>query len=155
MAHDAYAGCTVEVSTTDQGGDLLLAGFQAIGYVPIPNVQSAPGLGTTRTEVSQTYMVGPTQTKLGALSINGGDLVCGNIPDDPGQVILRAMLISGRNRAFKITRNTTKANGTETTQVLYTRGVVASEGDDGGAVDDVIMSTYTMKFNQVPISVVA
>jgi hypothetical protein len=151
MAHDIYSGAQAYVSTTAQGADLNLAGFEALTWTEIKPVVSVPGLGTTRTGVDQTYLLGVTQTAKGSSKVNGGDLVCGNIPDDPGQVALKAMALAVTNRAFKFVRNTTLTAGTSVAETVYTRGVVLSDGDAGGGADDVVTATYTMAFNQLPI----
>jgi hypothetical protein len=156
MAHDAYAGGQAFVSSTIQGADLLLAGFEALSWTEIKPIVSQPGLGVTFAAVEQTYISPPTtQTKSGSAKVNGGDLVCGNITDDPGQVILEGMANARASRAFKFIRNTTLTAGTETDEILYTRGVVLSYGDEGGGADDVINAKYVMAFNQIPVRDIA
>jgi len=151
MAHDIYKGGKAYVSSTAQGADLLLAGFEALTWVEIGPIVTQPGLGITYNGVEQTYLDGLTQTIPGSGKVNGGDLVCGNIPDNPGQVILVANTGSPDDRAYKFIRNTTLAAGTGVPETVYTRGVVLSQGDAGGGVDDTITNTYTMAFNQIPI----
>jgi len=151
MAHDIYKGGKAYVSTTAQGADLLLAGFEALSWTEIGPIVTQPGLGITYNGVEQTYLDGLTQYVPGSGAVNAGDLVCGNIPDNPGQLILIANVGSPDDRAYKFTRNTTLTAGTGVTETVYTRGIVLSLGDAGGGVDDAITNTYGMKFNQIPI----
>jgi hypothetical protein len=152
MAHDSYADARFYVSTTVQGADLNLAAFQALTYVEVGPVVTLPGLGFERTAVTQLYVFPAIeQTAVGSRKIKSGSLVCGNIPDDPGQVILNALINTSQNRAFRLVRNTTNSAGTVQVETGYTRGVVKSQGDEGGGADDVILATYNMAFNQIPI----
>lgn len=154
MAHDSYKGGKFFVSSTAQGADLLQAGFEALTWIEIKPIVTQPGLGIDYNAVVQTYLSpGLAQTKNGAGTVRGGDLLCGNIPDDPGQVILKAMAGGPTERAFKATRPTTVTAGTFLTETVYSRGVVLSIGDTGGSVDDINNAQYTMAFNQIPIYV--
>jgi hypothetical protein len=155
MAHDTYAGGKVYVSSTTQGADLLQAGFEALTWIEVKPIVSQPGMGITYNGVDQTYLSGLTNTKAGSGKVNGGDLVCGNIPDDAGQVIMKAMAGTAVERAYKATRATTNTAGTFLTETVYSRAVVLSIGDEGGGVDDINTAKYTMAFNQKPIYVIA
>jgi hypothetical protein len=155
MAHDTYAGGRVYVSSTTQGADLLQAGFEALTWIEIKPVVTQPGLGIDYNPVDQTYLTGLTQTKPGSGKVKGGDLVCGNIPDDAGQVILKGMAGTAVERAYKATRATTNTAGAFLTETVYSRCVVVSLGDEGGGVDDINAPKYTIAFNQKPIYVVA
>ena len=151
MTHDIYKGGQAFVSTTAQGADLTLVAFEALTWTEIKPIVTQPGIGITYEGVDQTYLDGLTQTTPGAGKVNGGDLVCGNIPDNPGQVVLKTMAGSPADRAFKFVRSTTLAAGTTVNETAYTRGVVLSVGDAGGGVNDAITNTYTLAFNQIPI----
>lgn len=155
MAHDTYKGGKVFISSTNQGADLLQAGFEALTWLEAGPVVSQPGLGSDYNPVEQTYLSGLTQTRNGAGKVKGGDLVCGNIPDNPGQVILKAMAGTVFERAYKATRPTTNSAGSFVTETVYSRAVVLSVGDEGGGVDDINTAKYTIAFNQIPIYVVA
>ena len=150
--HNSYKGGKVYVSSTAQNADLNLAAFEALTWTEIKDIVSQPGGAVAYNAVKQTHISpGVEQTASGAAVVTGGDLVCNNIPDDPGQVILVALAGTKNNRAFKMERSATLTAGTIVTETVYTRGVVLSIGDTGGGVDDVVNSTFTLAFNQIPI----
>lgn len=115
------------------------AGFAALTYTSIGEVSSAPGDGGTVFEdVSYTVLARRATVHLKGTSDQPEETMEIVVDrNDPGQILLKAALLSDEQYAFKVTYN----NG----EIDYYQALVTGNSGSGGDSNTVRMRTVTFR----------
>lgn len=150
------AGMVVSVCTTPQTGlPLNQAAFAGLTYVPIKNMGNRGDFGADTNIVSYDTMdTEVTQKAKGITDAGDFEIEVARIFDDPGQMAMRAAGLTKFNYAVKIEFADAPSPAYSNT-VVYCAGIVTGPVLNGGGPEDFVTETYTVGFNQLPVTVEA
>ena len=149
-----YKGAIYSVCETPQPSDLDQAGFEALTFVAVAGTLTLPESGITDSMVSQQFVSpGVDQNYKGHKSAGVGvTLELGSLPEDDGQIALKAMAATRFNYAYKI-ELADRETGLGTNTFIYNRGVVGGPVNPFGGGEDFHNLTFIFGFNQEPVTV--
>lgn len=152
---NTHAGATFWVCATPQPVDLDAAGFAALTWVQVKAVGSHGETGpNTNILTYDTWDTSVVQKAKGITNAGDPQVELARLPDDPGQVILRAAALTNFNYAFKIEHND-KPNalaGSKPTTV-YNRGLVTGPVRPRGRNEDFDLERFTLGLQQLEVVV--
>lgn len=122
-------------------------GATSITYTTIGKVQDFPLYGAKRSLNEFVPVSGPVEYTKGSPRYGQGDLICGDIPADAGQVILKAAESSANHYSLKITY----PDG----EIHYLDVINAGWELSGGKEGAPLLRTATLAFCKVPVVVAA
>jgi len=147
------AGGKFYICVTPKPTDLTQEQYEALTWVEVKNVGSLPESGLNTNIVSYDMInTDVTQKAKGISNAGDGSLELARIPDDPGQVALRAAAITKYYYAFKRELND-KPSADYTNTIYYNRGLVTGPVHPGGRNEDFTLETYTLGYVQSEIAV--
>ncbi len=146
-------GVTVEVGTTVEC--ITLADYEADSYVEVAEVEDAGQIGDESATITFTALKdGRVQKLKGPRDAGTVALVCGALPNDPGQDALVAAEATIYNYNFRVTLNDAlELGGTGT--VLYFSAKVMSKRRNIGNVSNVVKYTFNLGINTAILEVPA
>ena len=132
--------------------ELDLTAFEAIAaWIEVGNVGSIGQTGVDTNIVSYDTMdTDVTQKQKGISNAGDPEIECARVPDDDGQVAMRAAAATRYNYAFKIEDADAPEAGWSNT-IYYNRGVVSGPFRPNGRNEDFILETYRLGLNQKEI----
>lgn len=141
------------ICATPQNADLDQAGYEALVWVQVKGVGTHGQTGvSTNLLTYNTWDTTVAQKAKGVSDAGSPDVELSRLPDDPGQIILRAAALTNFNYAFKIERNDRNVEaGTPT--VIYNRGLVVGPKRPNGRNEDFDLEVFTLGLNQLEIVV--
>jgi hypothetical protein len=142
------------ISSTPQNNDLNQAGYEALTWVEIKSFGSRGETGrATNILTYDTWDRTVFEKSKGMTDAGSPDIEVARIPNDPGQILLRAAgaITNNNNYAFRESRSdgTTAINGTQ----RYNRGLVVGPKSPGGRNEDFDLENYTLGLVQEEIVV--
>lgn len=146
----SHAGDSFAISSTAQNGDLDLAGFAGLTYVPVSPVGSLGEYGiSTNVLTYDTWNTLVAQKAKGISNAGDPQLEVARLDSDAGQ---QALNTAGAPdyydaHAYKIV----KQDG----HIDYLRGLVAGPNTPSGRNEDFDLSVYTLMLLQVPVADIA
>jgi hypothetical protein len=142
------AGSQLWVCATPQPNKLTLGEYQMLNWVQVKSVGNVGEMGTQTNILSYPTWDDDVVRKQKGMSDAGDPTVeVARIPNDPGQVILRAQAKTKLNYAFKIVRDDAAPGGAGT--VLYNRGLVTGPTRPMGANEDFDLEVFTLGLQQL------
>ncbi|GLI23489.1 hypothetical protein GGQ86_002973 [Xanthobacter flavus] len=150
------AGTKIYVCATEQTAlPLNQAAFQALTYVEIKGVGNRGDFGADTNIVNyDTFADEVTQKAKGITDAGNLDIEVARLFDDAGQVAMRAAALTKFNYAIKIEFSDAPSDAYDNT-VVYCAGIITGPVLNGGGVEDFVTETYTVGFNQLPVTVEA
>ena len=145
---------TVTNLAKPQPTDLDATGFKALTWLEVKAVGSVGETGT-QTNIVSYDTLGTDVTLKGKGISNGGDpeIEVARIPNDPGQVQMRAAAATRNSYAFKYEQNDeitpTTGNGT----TFYNRGLITGPRHPNGRNEDFVLEIYQLGLNQKEVVV--
>lgn len=150
-AHTSVASMTDTIFAISAGlpATYDAAGYAAttITYTAIGKVSEFPMYGSKRPVNKFTPISGAVEKTKGSPDYGSGDLKMGDIPADPGQVILKAADASPNHYSLKITY----PDG----EIHYLDVLVSSWQLSGGKEGDPVVRTATLDLCKAPVVVAA
>lgn len=141
----AYALCLGEPSTYDA------AGFAAMTWVPVPDVDSIGAYGPTYNEVEANPLASDmVETYKGSGRSGAVDISMYLNSEDAGQQLISSG-VSGINRRSVFSHRITFQDGS----VDYAIGQLFQADKNIGAQDAMVMRTVRTVFNKIPVEVAA
>lgn len=122
-------------------------GATTITYTTIGKVESFTAYGSKRAIIKFTPISGAIEKMKGAPDYGDGDLVCGDVPADAGQVILKAAEASANHYSIKITY----PDG----EIHYLDVIVSSWALSGAKEGAPLVRTATLGICKAPVIVAA
>ena len=124
--------------------DLILAGFEALTFVEVGEVEDLGEWGAEGKEVTFVGLAdGYTRRLKGSVDSGSVELICARDALDAGQSAMRAAAESWDAFTFKVVLNDAPTDeGTPTT--FFFRGPVLSAKNSFGTADDVTKTTFTI-----------
>jgi hypothetical protein len=121
--------------------------FGSLTWIEVARVGSIPASGiTTEFQASASALTRVNAKVKGASDAGGGPLECAMVPNDPGQMLLRAIGEPDNFNAYAF-----KHEHPDSGLVSYNRGFVAGPQRNGGRAEDFILETFELAFVQVEI----
>lgn len=137
-----------------QASDLTASAYAALTWLEVKNVGSVGETGTNTNIVSYDTLDTEVTRKGKGIS-NAGDpeIEVARIPNDPGQIQMRAAALTRSNYAFKyeLPDAITPSTGTGTT--YYNRGLVTGPRHPNGRNEDFVLEIYALGLNQKEVVV--
>lgn len=152
----AAGGVTVEIGTANTlGTATMLADFEADSYIEISEVEDGGQLGDESASITFTGLKDGRVKKLkGPRDAGTLALVCGALPNDPGQDAAVAAQLTKFDYNFRITLNDAlELGGTGT--VLYFFAQVMGDRRNIGNVSNVVKRTFNLGVNSAIFEVAA
>ena len=153
MAENAYTHASNKfyISTTAQNADMddhATTGFPGLTYTEVKGVGSRGEIGLNTNMVNYDTWGSVVISKgKGLTDAGGGDVEMLRIPNDPGQIAMRAAgaPTNHNNYAFKevLQDGTTR----------YYRGLVGGPRHPGGRNEDFDLNVFTLALNQPPLDI--
>lgn len=147
------AGGKLFICVTPKPTNLSQAAYEALTWVEIGGVGTLPESGINTNLVSYpTINQDVTQKGKGASDAGDGTIEVRRIATDPGQVALRAAALTKFDYAFK--REIPDApDELHSNTIYYNRGIVTGPLHSGGGLEDFVLETFQVGFNQREIVV--
>jgi hypothetical protein len=147
-AVESFTGTTYAISATLPATyDAAGYGATTITYTAIGKVQDFPVYGAKRNVNEFVPISGSVEYTKGSPRYGNGDLICGDVPADAGQVILKAAEASSNHYSLKITY----PDG----EVHYLDVIVASWTLSGGKEGAPLLRTANLAICREPVIVAA
>lgn len=139
--------------STPQPIDLDATEFAALTWVPITGVGSHGEAGSKTNILNyDTWDTKVTQKSKGITDAGSPEIELARIPDDAGQIALRAAAKTNLQYAFKMERNDKPTvDGTPT--IIYNRGLVTGPTRPFGKNEDFDLEVFTLGLNQEEVVV--
>lgn len=148
---NANAGSKVFISTTvvDPSTPLDDTAFEALTYTEIKGVGSHGEAGSSTNILTyDTWDTDVIQKAKGMTDGGSPEIELGRIPNDPGQIALRAAAQTNFNYAFKMERNDPETPVTGDPTIIYNAGIVTGPRRPFGRNEDFDLEIFTLGFNQ-------
>ena len=151
---------------TAQGSKLFIGGngaqpvdnaaWAALTWVEVGEVENFGEIGDESRVGNFTAVADARTRKLkGPFDAGTLNIVVGKDPNNAGQTAMKAAKDSKFDYNFKIQLADAVTPSTGTPTLIYFRGIVQSNRDNIGAVDNVVRTTYSIGVNIKPIEVPA
>lgn len=146
---NANAGSKLYICATPQETDLSPVQFAALAWIEIKAVGSHGEAGSSTNILTyDTWDTAVIQKAKGMTDAGSPEIEVARIPDDPGQMAMRAAALDNKNYAFRMMRNDQAvAGGTPT--IIYNRGLVTGPKRPFGRNEDFDLEVFTLGLNQV------
>ena len=133
-----------------QNTDLDLAGYEALEWTQVSSVGSHGETGNNQNILTyDTWDTVVIQKAKGIIDAGSPEIELAALPDDPGQIALRAAAETNQQYAFRIVKNDAPVGGTPT--IVYNRGLVVGPRTPNGRNEDFDLEIFTLALNQVQI----
>lgn len=129
--------------------DMDESAFELVNWVEVKGIGNHGEAGKSTNIVSYDTWGNPVVQKGKGLTDAGSpDVECARIPDDPGQILMRAAGVVGNNNTypFKMERNDAQSGGTPS--IFYNRGIVTGPRRPHGRNEDFDLEVFSLGFTQ-------
>lgn len=150
---NANAGSRIFFCTDPQNSNLTQGEYEGLEWLEITGIGSHGETGeNTNVLTYDTWDTAVIQKAKGMTDAGSPEIELARIPDDPGQIALRAAAKTNFDYAFKMVRNDPATIG-GTGTVLYNRGKVMGPRRPHGRNEDFDLEIFTLALNQLEIAV--
>ncbi len=149
---NSNAGATLWVANAAlaDDSDLTQLEYEALTWIQVKAVGEHGEAGSSTNILTyDTWDTVVIQKAKGMTDAGSPDIELARLPNDAGQIILRAASISNSNYAFKIVRNDAPVAGTPT--IIYNRGLVTGPKRPLGRNEDFDLEVFTLALQQIEI----
>lgn len=148
-----YIAITSGTSPIGKPDDLSQSEYEALSWLQVNGVGSIGETGAKENIVSyDTLDESVTQKQKGMADAGSPEIEVRRIPDDNGQIAMRAAAATNDSYAFKIEYNDMESGGS-TNSIAYNRGVVGRPYRPNGRNEDFIIERFPLGLNQLEIFV--
>lgn len=153
MAENAYTHSSDElhISTTPQNADLTDHagdGYPSLTYVQVRGIGSLGEVGLNTNIVNyDTWDMDVISKAKGLTDAGSADVEMLRIPNDPGQIAMRAAGASSNKNNYAFMQ--VMQDGT----IRYFRGLVTGPRHPGGRNEDFDLNVFTIGLNQPPLDI--
>lgn len=132
-----------------QNSNLTKTQFEALVWLEVKGVGSVGETGTNTNIVSYDTLGNDVTFKGKGIS-NAGDpeIEVARIPNDPGQLAMRAAAATRSNYAFKYEQDDKPAGGVNGT-TYFNRGLITGPRHPNGRNEDFVLEIYALGLNQL------